>query len=1856
MIVRQEHVMRDLSGYAFSLLRQGELALYRGCGDGLEAILLVTPTRELLSVPSIQRLEHEFVLRGELDPSWAARPVFLTRRDDRVALVLEDPGGHLLERLLGQPLDVAQFLRIAIPLATSLRQVHERGLIHKDIKPGNVLVDLARDRIWLIGFGIASRLPSEHQLPEPAEVISGTLAYMAPEQTGRMNRSTDSRSDLYALGVTFYEMLVGALPFAVEDPLEWVHCHIARKPVPPNERVLTVPAQLSAIVMKLLSKTAEERYQTAAGVESDLRRCLSEWEELGRVDEFPPGANDRSDRLLIPEKLYGRAREVDCLLASFDRVVRDATPQFVLVSGYSGIGKTSIVNELHKVLVTPRALFASGKFDQYKRDIPYVTLAQAFQSLVRPLLGKSQAELETWRDAFCRALDPNGQLIVNLVPELKRIIGEQPPIPDLPPQDAQRRFQLVFRRFLSVFARPQHPLALFLDDLQWCDAATLNLVADLLTQPDVRHLLLIGAYRDNEVDPTHPLIRKLAAICEAGVRIHRIIVAALERDDLEQLVVDTVHCETEQAAPLAELLKEKTAGNPFFVFQFLRGLVEEGLLVFDRDVATWTWDLARIRARGFTDNIVDLMVDKLTRLPAATQDAMTHLACLGNHVAAETLSMIQGMNDVEIMVVLWDPLRMGLIFRSESGFAFLHDRVQEAAYALLPPGDRAATHLRIGRLLAARIPADKMGESVFDIANQLNRGADLITSVEERQRVAELNLIAGKSAKGAAAFPSALNYFVAGDAMLSDDRWERQYYLAFELALHRCETEFFTGDSESAEARLAALARRAANLVDLAAVTRLRLTVYLALDRFDTAIEVGLQYLGQAGIAWPAHPTDGQMTEEFDQLWSRLGERSIEDLVNLPVMDDRTSRATIDVLTALAPAATYTDIKLVGLIIGRMVRLSLEKGICDGTCYAYVTIGRVLGPRFGDYRSGYRFAQIGLDLVDVSDHRRFEVREYIRGRIYFAYGALAVPWAKHICTAVPFLRRAFEVSNKIGDLTFAAYSCNNLYTLLLAAGVPLAEIQREARDGLEFARQAGIGASVNATSTQLAFLRMLQGKTAHVGSLNDSEFDEDWSQKHFDQEPNASIVTCWYWIYKLQALFFADRYLAAIEAASRAERLLWANATFFPVADFHFYGALSRASHHDAATPEQQKLDRDALAAHKRQIDAWAEACRENFGDRAALVAAEVARIEGHDLEAMRYYEDAIKLAREHGFIQNEGIACEIAAKFYAGRGFTTIFHTYLRNARSCYLRWGALGKVQQLDQRYPHLREETFHGAVPAAISPVGNLDVDTVVKASHALSREIVLGKLIETLMTISIEHAGAERGLLVLISCGDPQIEAEASTSGDVVQVTRRETFAAAPAFAKSILHYVIRMRQSVVLDDASAQNVFSDDEYVRARRARSIMCLPIIKQGDLIGAVYLENNLADHAFTQERLAVLEVLASQAAISLENARLYADLQRENSERQRSEAALRASEERWRTIFESTTLGIAMIDETLRYTAANSAFKVLLGYGDDELAQLTPLDISVEEGRELTRTRLMSLRRKELRHLDIEEQYRCKDGSLIWVHNYASLVLDQGDKSLIIGIIIDITQSKRTHDALRDAQSELARVSRLTTMGEMTASIAHEINQPLAAIVAGGNAGLRWLRRTPPHIGEVQQSLKRIVSDADRASQTIAGIRGMFMKGEHSRTLLDVNGLISEVLGLLRGELNSKRVVVRTELAKTLPKLSGDQVQLQQVVLNLVMNAGEAMSSMPEGARTLTIRSQVRAPDEVVIAVEDSGPGIDAKHIDRVFDPFFTTKPSGMGMGLSICRSIIEAHQGRLSASPGLAHGAVFEVALPTNGAGRS
>jgi PAS domain S-box-containing protein len=1818
----------------------GERILRRECRQDpngqRKPALVVRVAAEHPTRANLDRLAHEYGLRDELDGTWAARPRELVQERDHTLLVLEDPGGTPLHLLLAARKlclggELGMFLRLAVGATVAVGAVHACGLVHKDLKPANMLVDPETGRVWLMGFGIASCRPRERQPPEPPEVLAGTLPYMSPEQTGRTNRSIDTRSDLYSLGVALFEMLTGTLPFSAGDPMEWVHCHVARQPTPPSQRlagVCVVPPAISAIILKLLAKTPDDRYQTAGGVEHDLLHCLAQWEARARIDDFRLGEHDVPDRLVIAERLYGRERELQTLVSATERVARTGVPELVLVAGYSGIGKSSLVSELHKTLVPSRALFASGKFDQGKRDIPYSTLAEALQNLIRPLLAKKEVELGGWRDALRDALRANGRLLVDLVPDLGLIVGEQSPLPELSPQDAQRRFQHVFRRFVGVFARPEHPLTLFVDDLQWADLATLELLEDLLTQPEVHHLLVIGAYRHNEVGADHPLRRKLDMLREASAAVTQVMLTPLSRDHLTRWIADSLHEEGGRVAGLACLIDEKTAGNPFFAIQFMSALVDERLLLFEHGKARWSWNPDRIASKGYTENVADLMAGKLNRLPAKTQSALQQLACLGDRANIPTLSVVLGKAGEEVEAALWDAVRLELVERQDGSYRFIHDRVHEAAYKLIPEGSRAEAHLRIGRLLAAETPPERLAETIFEIVNQLNRGAHLITSRDERERLAELNLIAGQRAKTSTAYASALIYLNAGAALLAADSWERRRELILALELHRAECEFLTGEVAKAEERLTMLSSRAATAVELARVACLRVDVYTTLDQSDRAVAACLDYLRHVGIDWSPHPTEEQGRREYQQIWSQLGSRAIEALVNLPLMSDPACLATVDVLTKMSPPALYTDANLLCLAICRAVNLSLERGNGDGSCVAYVMLGMIAGLRFGNYEAGFRFGRLGCELVETRGLKRFQAGTYM------SFANLVMPWTKHVRACRDLLRRAFDAANKIGDLTFAAFSCNNINTNLLAAGDSLAEVQHQIENGVEFAQKARFGLVTDIVAAQLELVRTLRGLTPIFGSLNSEQFDESRFEHHLTSNPALAAAECRYWIRKLQARFFAGDYAAALHASSKAQRLLWTSSSFFEEAEYHFYSALSQAGCCDQATAGERQQHLNAVAAHHRKLQVWAKNCPENFENRAALVEAEIARLKGCELDSERLYEQAARSARANGFVHNEALARELAARFYAARGFEINSYAHLRKARQCYESWGADGKVRHLDQVHPHLRDEK-----PALIAtgtigaPVEHLDLSTVVKVSQAISGEIVPQRLIDTLMRTAVEQSGAERGLLVLLRGTKPQIEAEATSAGDTLILQQRGRTVTAAVLPESVLHYVLRTRESVILGDAATQNPFDADSYIRERKARSILCLPLITQAKLIGVLYLENNLSPHVFAPGRIAVLKLVASQAAISLENSRLYSDLQER--------------EAKIRRLVDANIIGIHIFDLEGRIIEANDAFLRMVGYDREDLVsgRMRWTDLTPPEWRDRN-VQVVEEVKMTGSAQPYEKEYFRKNGSRVPVLVGAASFEESGNQG--VAFVLDLTERKRAEETFRELESDLAHMNRVSMMGGLAASLAHEITQPIASVHNDARAAQNFLDMQPPDLGEVREALASVVGDVNRAAEIIDRIRAQIKKAPPRKERFDLDAAIDEVMVLARNAIIRNGVSVQTRFADGSFPVQGDRVQLQQVLLNLILNAVEAMGSVETGARELSISTE-QDHTGVLVAVRDSGPGIAATHLERVFEAFYTTKSGGTGMGLSICRSIIDAHGGRLWAGANEPRGAVFQFTLP-------
>jgi PAS domain S-box-containing protein len=1807
---------------------------WRPDADGkLSSVLVVTSAAEHPTPTFLNRLAHEYALKDELDGAWAVRPLALIREHGRTMLVLEDIASEPLDRLLGAPMALGGFLHVAIAITTALAQLHRRGLIHKDLKPANILVS-AVGEVRFTGFGIASLLSRERQALEPPETIAGTLAYMAPEQTGHMNRSIDSRSDLYALGVSFYQMLTGALPFTASDPMEWVHCHIARRAIPLAERVKEIAGAVSAIVMKLLAKTAEERYQTAAGLASDLQRCLAACQAQGRIDSFQLGEDDKPDRLLIPEKLYAREHEIKTLLAAFDRVAESGAPELVMVSGYSGVGKSALVNEF-KALIPAGALFASGKFDRHKRDIPYATLAQAFQGLIRALLAKSEAELAPWRDALRDALDPLGGLLVDLVPELQLIIGEQPPVPEVLPQNAQRRFQLVFRHFIGVFAHADRPLVLFLDDLQWLDTATLDLFEDLLLRSGLRHLLLIGAYRQHEVSAAYPLTEKFEPIRKAGTRVQEISLVPLACDGVNRFVADTLRCEPAYAASLAQLMHEKTGGNPFFLIQFLRALAEEALLTFDHDHALWRWDLERIHAKDYTENVVDLMVGKLGGLPAGARKALLELACLGNTAEVTTLCLVQAKSERQVHADLREAVRLELIERFDGSYKFVHDRVQEAAYALQPDADKRSLHLRIGMVLAARIAPEENSEQLYVVANQLNRGVAAVTSETQRQRIIAVNLAAGQRARKSTAYHAAIFYLEVAREMLGDEAHPSRSPTSFAIALQRAECELLVGHLDDAEAQLLELSQSCRNIQANAEVTRLRAYLYTARGQLRPSVGVCLDFLRQVGIDWSPHPTDDQVEEERSCLRGLAADLSDDQFHALPDMTDPGHRATMAVFADLVTPAVLTDRNLCDIMLLAAARLTLQHGVCESACYPMVCTFGVFASD-GDAELGFRLAQFAVVLADR------EPQLGISGRALLVFGLHVTPWIRPIRSGLPFMQRGLEVSLAAGDLAFAAYSHRGLVSVRLFCGDSLQAVCRDVEQGLALFGQAS---GFDLLSEFLTGQRNLV--LSLIGRADQNSLEVPCPTESYVQEDTSPLAAFFRYTALIQIDVLAGRYDSALALAELADKLYWVVRAYPEAAEYRFYTGLAQAAAYDASPPERRAMLARGLRRQHHKLSIWCARVPANFADRLALLAAEIARIEGRELEAEQLYEQSIRLAREAGFVQIEAIAAECAARFYEARSIGTVVLSYLAIARDCYLRWGADAKVRQLDEMYPHLRgKEPFLGPTSTIGAPVEQLDLATVLKVSEAVSGEIVLEKLIGSLLRTAIEHAGAERGVLILPHGSELQIQAEATTEEASVTIDRAGAPISGAELPQSLVLYAARTQESVILDDASARGAFAGDAYIRRKRARSVLALPLIKHGKLVALLYLENNLAPDVFTPARVAVLKFLASEAATSLDNARLYREIQERES--------------RIHRLVDANIIGMHIFNAGGVIVDANHSFLKTVGYDREDLAagQLRYIELTPPEWRDRSahaQTEMALTGAVE----PFEKEYFRKDGSRVPVLVGSAAFDEQRDTG--VTFVLDLSERKQaeaeareSERRYREAQMELAHANRIAVMGHLTASIAHEISQPNTAVVASAQAALHWLDRRPPELESMRQALVRIIQNGIRASEVIERIRDLVKKRPPRRDFLAVNTILGEVIALIQPEAARSRVSVQTAFADGLPEVIGDRVELQQVAVNLILNAIEAMSETTEGPRELLIRTATADGGGVLVAVMDSGPGLPPENLERLFDPFYTTKPDGLGIGLSICRSIIEASSGRLSVSANLPRGAIFQFTLPVRGDG--
>ncbi|KYG03262.1 hypothetical protein BE21_52615 [Sorangium cellulosum] len=1429
-------------------------------------------------------LLNEFEITRSLDAARALCPARMELSGETPVLVFEDEGLVPLDALLaGAPLRIAQLLSWAARMADALAEVHGGGVIHKHIQPQSFLVDPETGAVRLTHFMFSTRLRKEHPQAQ-STVEEGRLPYMSPEQTGRMNRTLDWRTDLYSLGVVFYVMLAGRLPFDASGPLEWMHAHLARPPAPLPED--SVPPAVSAIVMKLLAKDAEERYQSAEGLSKDLERCQRALREAGRIDPFPPGEHDVSGRFRIPQRLYGREAEAQQYLSIFERALAGSR-EMIMITGYSGIGKTSLVHEIYKPLTREHGYFISGKFDRLHRGIPYSAVIQALRSLLQQVLAESAERVEAARQSLLKRLGRNASLLVEVLPELGIVLGagNVPPAPaELGPAEAQHRLLLAFRGVLKAFCGREQPLVLFLDDLQWADAGSLWLLEGLHGGEDLGPLLLVGAYRDNEVNESHPLRLTLRSVQATSVTVNTIELFPLSFASLTRLVADTLRQDPRAVEPLAWLVMHKTEGNPFFARQFLQALDADGLVTFCPEERRFRWDIEKIEARGFTENVVELMSGRVRGLDAGTVELLRLAACIGNTFDLETLAVIAGLDRAEVARRLVPAIRDEYILpvgepssapggAAAGRYRFLHDRVQQAVYGLIDRPQREAVHLRIGRRLLAAAAPEERSERIFEIVEQLDEGLGLVQSVEERLAIAQLNLEAAVRAKQATAYAAARRYLEAGRGLLPAGAFASHYALAFALLRQLAEVEYLLGAMDAAEALVTEALGYARTPVEKADLLKLRMVQYTMRGRFTDTVEAGREALALVGVALPSRASaaelDALVEAEAARVEQLLGGRAPASLIEAEEIGDESQRLAVGVLNELmAPLYMLKLEKLNFFACCSIVRISLEHGLAPEASYGFAMYGGLIGHFYGDYHQGYAFGRLAADIG-----LRFRMQgDFCRA--CYILGNNIQSWVRPLSETDALFRDGYRAGLDAGDLQFAGYFLIYLLLNPLFRGASARGLLDELPASLRFAKRTKHTVATHSILGLLLALRDLTGDAAAVA-------EEALTEEQYLKECEAHqtrYALCHYQILKAMCLYLHGLPAEALRLADEAEENLGFLAGKFQTAALRFYRALALA----ALLPEAAEGDRARMRADldacRERLRGWAESCPANFAHKHALVEAEAARLDGRVDEAARLYEQAIALGRQHAFVNIEALACELAGRFWMSRGRTRVSLDFLTDALQAYGRWGLDRKIALLTEEFPLIKPGRERGARADVF------DAETLLKAARVLSEELVVERLLSSMVQVLVENAGAERGALLLVRGDDLALvalgTAHPPASRALPSIPLEDQ---SDEVCASAVRLAVRTRQSVIYADASQDPAVRDDPYVSARKVRSMLCAPLLFKGRALGAIYLENNLFEGLFGPERLEILHLLAAQAAVSFNNALVYESLERMVEERTR-------------------------------------------------------------------------------------------------------------------------------------------------------------------------------------------------------------------------------------------------------------------------------------------------------------------------------------------------------------------------------------
>ncbi|MFW9261276.1 PAS domain S-box protein [Nostoc sp. CALU 546] len=1616
--------------------------VYRGIRDDGVRIVIKMLKLDYPSPQELTRYRQEYKITLSLNLEGVIKAYSQQDYQRTLVIILEDFGGESLEQWMHKrpdifcPMPLSTFLGLAIAVCDILGRIHAANVIHKDINPGNIVFNLDTGVVKIIDFGIATQFNRTNPTFKSPHVLEGTLAYLSPEQTGRMNRMLNYRTDFYSLGVTFYELLTGQLPFPTQDIVELVHCHIAKPPIPPHELNATIPQPVSDLILKLMAKNAEDRYQSAWGIKADLERCAGQLAEMGQINAMSLGLQDVSEQFCIPQKLYGREAQTKALLAAFDRVARKETfgeicklesgienaqfnVELMLVAGYAGVGKTALVQELYKPITAKHGYFISGKFDQFRRNIPYSAIVDALQKLVQQLLGEPDEQVQQWRDRLLSALGSNGQIIIDVIPEVELIIGKQPPVPEVGATEAQNRFNRIFQNFVRVFCSKEHPLVIFLDDLQWFDSATLKLIELILLDEQTQYLFLIGAYRDNEVTSTHPLVLTLESLRKQGAILQEIILTPLTLESLIQLVAETLHHNPENVRSLAQAVSRKTEGNPFFVGEFLKLLYGENLLVFDTQRLSWQWNLAEIEAQDFTDNVVELLLRQLQKLPEATQQILCLSACIGAEFDLKTLAIICEKSCKAISQDLLAAVQAGLIQPLSDldedllvqEYKFSHDRVQQAAYALINESHKQAVHLQIGRNLLEQTSPERLSNRLFEVVDHLNQGIKLVTAQLERNEIAKLNLMAGQKAKGATAYEAALQYFNIGLKLLDTDSWVSEYDLTLALYSEAAAAAYLHGRFDEMEQLVEVVLNRAKTAIDKVQAYDSKIQGYLSQGNLKSALKSGLEALKLLGIDLIENPSQADIQRELELTSALLAQREIEDLINLPEMTVPEPLAAMSILANMGSAAFIMLPALWILITCKTVNLSINYGNAIWSSLYYACYGFVLCGVVQDIELGYEFGKLALGLAERLNAKKGNYKTLMFSSVHILH------WKVHLRKIIPMLADAYRNGVETGDFESAGYAayfvCHNSFL----AGEELTQLEQKTATYSKAINQIRRASPSNWLAILWQTILNLLDRSLNPSRLVSRLCNEEEALPHAIAVKDGIAIQMLY-LHKVILHYLFEEYHQAIQTAILARQYFEEMTAITVLPVFCFYHSLALLSLSLDASSAEKAAWLNCVNTNQEKMQKWAEHAPMNYLHKFYLVEAEKARVLGQFLEAEEFYERAIAGAAENEYIQEEALAYELAAKHYLARGREKIAQTYMKEAHYCYDRWGATAKVKDLEKRYPQFFSQSSRAAstsIPITAETIPNpfhtaFDLAAVMKASQAISREIELKQLLRSLMQTLIENAGAQTGYLILENSGEWSIEAacKLNTDENACATQVLQSIPIADQLPESIIQYVIRTLKPVTLNDATREGAFINEPYIQQNQPQSIFCLPLLNQAKLVGVLYLENRLATGVFTPERSQVLQLLSTQAAIAIENANLCSEL--------------RAKESKIAQFLEAIPVGIAIVDAAGRPYYTNQCGNQLTGKETD--TSIAPEQISeayqlyvagtdqIYPAESLPAVR--ALRGERIRTEDIEIR---RDHVTILIEARGTPVFDQqGNITYAIATFQDITERKQAEKLLAD------------------------------------------------------------------------------------------------------------------------------------------------------------------------------------------------------------------------------------------------